>query len=158
MVDPRPIGYPEVIKHYRLERMLGRGAVADPLLARRIRAGTEEHPTEADWNELQGMIAEFWMRVQQKLPPHQSPGRLKQWLGLMRRCYPRAEQLFGSLREARRAPEISAVLERGGLRLNAAAALWPAPDNGRRYPAADTTVSPPPASGEDASPTLSCLI
>jgi tRNA-dihydrouridine synthase C len=95
--------------------MLGRGAVADPLLARRIRAGAEEHATDADWEELQQMIAEFWTRVQQKLPPHQSPGRIKQWLGLMRRSYPQAERLFGELREARRAPEISAALSRCGL-------------------------------------------
>jgi tRNA-dihydrouridine synthase C len=95
--------------------MLGRGAVADPLLARRIRAGAEEHATDADWEELQQMIAEFWTRVQQKLPPHQSPGRIKQWLGLMRRSYPQAERLFGELREARRAPEINAALSRCGL-------------------------------------------
>ncbi|MDP2821281.1 MAG: tRNA-dihydrouridine synthase [Sulfuritalea sp.] len=97
--------------------MLGRGAVADPLLARRIRAGGEEHATDADWEELQGMIAEFWARVQLKLPPHQSPGRLKQWLGLMKRSYPQAEKLFGEIREARKAPEISAGLERCGCRV-----------------------------------------
>jgi tRNA-dihydrouridine synthase C len=91
--------------------MLGRGAVADPLLARRIRAG-EDHATEADWEELKAMIAEFWTRVQQKLPPHQSPGRLKQWLGLMQRSYPQAERLFGEIRAARKAPEVSLVLER----------------------------------------------
>ena len=97
--------------------MLGRGAVADPLLARRIRAGTEEHVTDADWEELQRMIAGFWAHVQQKLLPHQSPGRLKQWLGLMRRSYPQAEQLYGEIREARKAPELSARLERCGLPL-----------------------------------------
>ncbi|MDK9705268.1 MAG: tRNA-dihydrouridine synthase [Sulfuritalea sp.] len=96
--------------------MLGRGAVADPLLARRIRAGEEDHATDADWEELRDMIAEFWMRVQQKLPPHQSPGRLKQWLGLMQRSYPQAERLFGELREARNAPDIGLVLARCGMR------------------------------------------
>jgi tRNA-dihydrouridine synthase C len=96
--------------------MLGRGAVADPLLARRIRAGGE-HATEADWDELQAMIAEFWTRVQAKLTPGQSPGRLKQWLGMMRRSYPQAERLFGEIREARRAPEVTSALERAGLSL-----------------------------------------
>jgi tRNA-dihydrouridine synthase C len=103
--------------------MLGRGAVADPLLAQRIRAGDEDHATDADWEELQHMIAEFWMRVQQKLPPHQSPGRLKQWLGLMRRSYPQAERLYGEIREARKAPELSARLERCGLPLAGAERL-----------------------------------
>jgi len=92
--------------------MLGRGAVADPLLARRIREGREELATNADWKELQAMIAEFWIRVQQKLPPQQSPGRLKQWLGLMRRSYPQAELLFREIREARRAPEVDAIVAR----------------------------------------------
>lgn len=94
--------------------MLGRGAVADPLLARRIRSG-EEHATEADWEELQRMIAGFWARVQTKLPPHQSPGRLKQWLGLMVRRYPQAALLFAELRELRKAPEISLALQRCGV-------------------------------------------
>jgi tRNA-dihydrouridine synthase C len=98
--------------------MLGRGAVADPLLARRIRRGEDEHATDADWKDLQGMIAEFWTRVQLKLPPHQSPGRLKQWVGMMQRSYPQAERLFGEIREARRAPDICAGLERSGIRLD----------------------------------------
>ncbi|MBI3094996.1 MAG: tRNA-dihydrouridine synthase [Rhodocyclales bacterium] len=98
--------------------MLGRGAVADPLLARRIRADGETPDPAADWRLLQAMIAEFWLRVQQKLPPHQSPGRLKQWLGLMRRSYPQALRLFGAVREARCAPGISAALQHGGIELN----------------------------------------
>jgi tRNA-dihydrouridine synthase C len=95
--------------------MLGRGAVADPLLARRIRDGGDEHATDADWETLQGMIAEFWTRVQLKLPPHQSPGRLKQWLGMLQRSYPQAGRWFGEIREARRGPEVSLGLERCGL-------------------------------------------
>ena len=41
--------------------MLGRGAVADPFLARRIRAGAVEAPQrDAEWAELQPLIGEFW--------------------------------------------------------------------------------------------------
>lgn len=98
--------------------MLGRGAVADPLLARRIRDGGEESATEADWEELKAMITEFWMRVQAKVTPLQSPGRLKQWLGMMQRSYPQAGAVFRAIREARRAPEISAGLEACGIRLD----------------------------------------
>ena len=97
--------------------MLGRGAVADPLLARRIRDGRGDDASEADWQELQGMIAEFWARVQEKVTPQQSPGRLKQWLGLMLRSYPQAGELFRAIREARRAPEVSAGLDGCGLQL-----------------------------------------
>jgi len=61
------------------------------------------------------MIAEFRERVQMKFRPHRSPGSLKQRLGLMRRSYPEAEMLYDELREARKAPEISAGLERSGI-------------------------------------------
>jgi len=106
--------------------MLGRGAVADPLLARRIRENGGDHADTGDWETLKAMIAEFWQRVQAKLPPHQSPGRIKQWLGLMQRSYPEAEVLYGELREARKAPEISLVLDRCGMRpTNPHAALQP---------------------------------
>jgi len=94
--------------------MLGRGAVADPLLARRIRSGAE-HATDADWEMLAGMIGQFWTRVQVKLPPHHSPGRLKQWLGLMQRSYPQAAVLFREIRQARQADQVSLALERSGL-------------------------------------------
>jgi tRNA-dihydrouridine synthase C len=105
--------------------MLGRGAVADPLLARRIRDGRGDDPSEADWQELLGMIAEFWMRVQEKVTPLQSPGRLKQWLGMMQRSYPQAGELFRAIRAARRAPEVSAGLKTCGMRLHRAGALPP---------------------------------
>ncbi|TWO81251.1 dihydrouridine synthase [Denitratisoma oestradiolicum] len=91
--------------------MLGRGAVADPLLARRIRAGGAADPA-ADWPILKEMIADFWTQVQQKVLPTQSPGRLKQWLGMMRRAHPQAEQLFKALRPLRTAQEVSPVLTR----------------------------------------------
>lgn len=103
--------------------MLGRGAVADPLLARRIRGGRGDDVSAADWQELHGMIAEFWMRVQQKVTPQQSPGRLKQWLGMMQRIYPQAGDLFRAIREARRAPEVSAGLEGCGILLHRPDAL-----------------------------------
>ena len=101
--------------------MLGRGAVADPLLARRIRNGGEEHPSDADWEEIKQMIAAFWIRAQDKVTPQQSPGRLKQWLGLMQRGYPQAGRLFGEIREARRAAEIDPLLARQGIVANGGA-------------------------------------
>jgi len=90
--------------------MLGRGAVADPLLARRLKEGGEM-PLAAEWQTMTGLIAMFWGRVQEKVMPHQSPGRLKQWLGLMQRNYPEAESLYRDIRELRHAAEVSRVLE-----------------------------------------------
>ncbi len=95
--------------------MLGRGAVADPLLARRIRGDAQAEPNAADWREIETMIGDFWARVERKVLPAQSPGRLKQWLGLMQRRYPQAERLFRALRETRRGPEVAALLAREGI-------------------------------------------
>ncbi len=89
--------------------MLGRGAVADPLLARRIHEGVAGDPV-ADWHAVARMIADFWIQVQKKVLPHQSPGRLKQWLGLMRRSYPQADRLFAAVREFRLAQDVTPVL------------------------------------------------
>lgn len=89
--------------------MLGRGAVADPLLARRIRA-SQAADIGADWTAVAGLIADFWHQVQGKVLPSQSPGRLKQWLGLLRRTYPQADRLFTDLRHLRTASEVTPVL------------------------------------------------
>jgi tRNA-dihydrouridine synthase C len=91
--------------------MLGRGAVADPLLARRIRS-RELDDSAAQWDTVAGMILDFWAQVQKKVLPTQAPGRLKQWLNLMRRSHPQAESLFASLRALRTAGEVSLALRR----------------------------------------------
>lgn len=99
--------------------MLGRGAVADPFLARRLRAhggaGDGAIDRDAEWKELQPLLALFWTRVQGRLRAQHSPGRLKQWLNLLRRNYPQAELLFREIRAARRPPEIEAALARHGI-------------------------------------------
>jgi tRNA-dihydrouridine synthase C len=90
--------------------MLGRGAIADPMLALRIRRGETDHPTAEDWQAVLQLIGCFWLQAQAKVLPHQSPGRLKQWLGLMCRRYPQAETLYAKLRELRTADAISRIL------------------------------------------------
>lgn len=89
--------------------MLGRGAVADPLLARRIREGDDGDPA-AHWQTVAGMIIDFWAQIQNKVLPTQSPGRLKQWLGYLRRSYPQADGLFTAVRALRTAQEVDLVL------------------------------------------------
>jgi len=104
------------------DAMLGRGAVADPLLARRIRAeeqgeqDSQGGPSDqwehgGDWRNVAAMILDFWSQVQRKVLPHQSPGRLKQWLGLMRGRYEQADEVFLALRELRTAADVTPVLE-----------------------------------------------
>ncbi len=97
--------------------MLGRGAVADPLLARRTREGVNEAARDlaADWASLRPLLAAYWDRVQQRVRPDQSPGRVKQWLGLLRRRYPGAERLWTAVRECRHATELAPRLQAHGI-------------------------------------------
>ncbi len=90
--------------------MLGRGAVADPLLAQRIRKGGPQS-AEHDWPLVAKMIDDYWRQVQGKVLPSQSPGRLKQWLMLMRKSYLQADRLFHCIRPLRHANEVTSVLQ-----------------------------------------------
>lgn len=82
--------------------MLGRGMVADPGLARAIRAadagGGESVDEAVAWPALVPHIARFWELVCSDLEPRQRAGRLKQWLNLLRRRFPEAEQAYQQVR------------------------------------------------------------
>jgi tRNA-dihydrouridine synthase C len=76
--------------------MLGRGMVANPGLAQSIRAvdaGLPE-PAPMPWPQLLSLIEEFWRQVVLYLERDQQTGRLKQWLNLMRRVFPQAQEAF----------------------------------------------------------------
>lgn len=79
--------------------MLGRGLVSRPDLARQIRAAQagEEIPSMT-WEDLAPLLADFWRQARRKLSPRYAPGRLKQWLAMLRRSYPQAVVLFDQLR------------------------------------------------------------
>jgi tRNA-dihydrouridine synthase C len=81
--------------------MLGRGIVADPGLARALRAqdaGLPGQDTVVDWPMLVPHLQDFWRQVCERLEPNQRAGRLKQWLNLLRRRYPEAEQAYQQVR------------------------------------------------------------
>ncbi|MFY3384432.1 tRNA dihydrouridine synthase [Paracidovorax sp. MALMAid1276] len=80
--------------------MLGRGMVADPGLARAIRAADAGRPGDdaVDWADLVPHLAVFWQRVCDDLEPRQRAGRLKQWLNLLRRRHVEAEHAYQHVR------------------------------------------------------------
>lgn len=79
--------------------MLGRGMVADPGLALAIRAHDAGRGGYAlAWADVLPGLARFWHMVCEDLEPGQRAGRLKQWLNLLRRRYPEAEQAFQEVR------------------------------------------------------------
>ncbi len=85
--------------------MLGRGAVANPGLALAIRGAAWGH-SGLPWREVLPLIAQFWQLVCVRLDAHSRPGRLKQWLNFLRRCYPQAEQAYQALRTVNHAADI----------------------------------------------------
>lgn len=80
--------------------MLGRGMVADPGLARALRAADAGQPgaDTVAWGELLPHLMDFWRLVCADLEPRQRAGRLKQWLNLMRRRFPEAERAYQQVR------------------------------------------------------------
>ncbi len=93
--------------------MLGRGIVADPGLAWAIRAAdsNESDTSAVGWTDLHPHIIRFWQMVCADLNPGQRAGRLKQWLNLLRRRYPEAEDAFAHVRTIRDQREITAWLQ-----------------------------------------------
>ncbi|MBP5997974.1 MAG: tRNA-dihydrouridine synthase [Azonexus sp.] len=90
--------------------MLGRGAIADPLLARRVRG-----ELTGGWEEVAPGVAAYWQGVRRKVVPEHAGGRLKQWLALLRRNYPEAEMLYQTLRPIKTAHDIDAALVAAGI-------------------------------------------
>lgn len=86
--------------------MLGRGIVADPGLAWRIRKAVAERDglpmpdglRNVQWPDLLPALLRFWHLVCEDLEPRQRAGRLKQWLNLMRRAFPEAEAAYQHVR------------------------------------------------------------
>ncbi|QDQ28785.1 tRNA dihydrouridine(16) synthase DusC [Chitinimonas arctica] len=79
--------------------MLGRGLISRPDLARQIRAELAGQPADTvEWPELLGIVRQFHAGLIGSGAPSYAPGRLKQWLGYLRRSYPEATALFREIR------------------------------------------------------------
>ena len=92
--------------------MLGRGAIAQPDLARQILASANgEELNEMHWHEIKRLVIEIVerMKAEHTLQPR-ILGRLKQWLVYLKAVYPQAEQLFTQLRQAKHLTEAEALL------------------------------------------------
>jgi len=90
--------------------MLGRGIVSDPGLALALR--DEAVPL---WDALRPLLRVYWDRVALHVEPRHRPGRLKQWLNLLRRRFPEAEQAYGELRTLTQAADVEAWLVRAAV-------------------------------------------
>ncbi|TNF60360.1 MAG: tRNA dihydrouridine(16) synthase DusC [Burkholderiales bacterium] len=73
--------------------MIGRGMVSHPGLALAIR-GAGDVP----WEQVLHWLSDFWAQVSLRVERRHRAGRLKQWLGSLRRHYPQAGFAFDTLR------------------------------------------------------------
>lgn len=92
--------------------MLGRGAVIRPDLARQIKqyeGGETVYPT--NFAEIAGWINLFFDLCVAKEANNKYPvARLKQWLGMMKKEFPQAQDLFERVRTLKEADEVKQVL------------------------------------------------
>ena len=99
--------------------MIGRGAVADPLLARRIKryqAGeSEPGDPRQEWEEVRKMLEQFWRRLPEKMAPRYAPGRIKMWLRSLCDGYAEAEPLYREVRLHGNVAAIDHALSQAGL-------------------------------------------
>lgn len=78
--------------------MLGRGQVADPWLALAIR-GEPAGAGSGAWADLLPLLRAFWDGLAADFAERHRPGRLKQWLNLLRRRFPAAQAAWERVRE-----------------------------------------------------------
>jgi len=93
--------------------MLGRGIVTNPGLGWAIQSHDQGGGAKSDvaWQELAEPLMKFWHLVGERVSPRHQAGRLKQWLNMMRRHYPQAEDLYQTLRTVNDPTQVSEHLK-----------------------------------------------
>ncbi|NWN90779.1 tRNA dihydrouridine(16) synthase DusC [Marinobacter adhaerens] len=92
--------------------MIGRGLIARPDLARRIKASQQGTEVEdMTWPEAVALVREYAEVLQGWLEDRFVTGRIKQWLNFLRLGFPEAERLWPTARKIRDVAPILACLE-----------------------------------------------
>ena len=86
--------------------MLGRGAVADPFLAERIRFAVAP-----GWDEVCLLLLRFIADSAPLCGDLQLAGRLKQWMNYLRRRWPQAQVLYDQVKRCRSVADIRAAVD-----------------------------------------------
>jgi len=98
-----------------VDLMLGRGAVANPLLTREVAGGEP-----ATWPEVLAVLRDFGVDIVGTGSEAQLCGRVKQWLSYSRRRWAQAGPLMESVKRQTRLADLRAILERDSEGDNAA--------------------------------------
>ena len=92
--------------------MIGRGILANPSLALNIKQRMKgQEPTRFDWADTLALIIDYYENVKTQLPPPFVPGRVKQWLNMMRKHNPQAQSLFDLAKKINDLEQLTALLE-----------------------------------------------
>jgi tRNA-dihydrouridine synthase C len=92
--------------------MIGRGILANPSLARSIKCQLGEQSTEGfSWQQTVALIIEYYEQVQRELDPPFVPGRVKQWLNMMRKHNDNAQHLFDQVKKVSDLDELTGLLK-----------------------------------------------
>ena len=87
--------------------MLGRGMVTDPGLAWAIRA--PQRPP-VGWGVVEPLVERYWRLIAGHVSPRHRSGRLKQWLNLLRKRFPQAEEAYQRVRTVNDCPGIERLM------------------------------------------------
>ncbi|GGY65672.1 tRNA dihydrouridine synthase [Marinobacter zhanjiangensis] len=94
------------------EVMIGRGLIARPDLARRIKASQNgETIAPMTWPEVVALVEDYAAALQTRLEDRFVTGRIKQWLNYLRTGFPEAEQLWPRARKIREVTPMLACLD-----------------------------------------------
>ncbi|QOK91668.1 tRNA-dihydrouridine synthase [Ralstonia pseudosolanacearum] len=91
--------------------MIGRGAVSDPFLALRIRGQMAPQPSDAEWPLVLGCLADYLKKLRARIAIQHEHGRVKLWLGYLKRTWPQAAALHDAIRRLQDSVEILGVIE-----------------------------------------------
>lgn len=94
--------------------MLGRGMVANPGLALEIvgadLAADASAAAAVPWSTVQTLLDGYWQVIARHVDERHRPGRIKQWLHLLRRHHPQAEAAYQEVRTINCAARLAAAL------------------------------------------------
>ncbi|MGF2685870.1 tRNA dihydrouridine synthase [Marinobacter sp. DUT-3] len=91
--------------------MIGRGLIARPDLARKIRASQlGESVPDMTWPEAVALVQEYAIALQERLEDRFVTGRIKQWLNYLRQGFREAEVLWPEARKIRQVEPMLACL------------------------------------------------
>jgi tRNA-dihydrouridine synthase C len=115
--------------------MLGRGMVSDPGLAWAIRAPQMPPP---GWGVVEPLLGRYWRLLAGHVVPRHRAGRLKQWLNLLRKRFPQAEEAYQRVRTVNDCAGIEAQMGFG-----AAGAPGESPEEASAAPQCHQASTPP---------------